>query len=194
MGGRICWEILSDFFETHLYPFHELQDNICYVTVLLWSPRHHSYLCYKLPQLNPYCHLCVIHRDQVLDIILTKLNILEHSTTTVLLIITVLIFQNLNFGRIENLNLHTRAGKIKTLGATLSVAGALTTSLYKGKALHLVHHSFNNTVTAKEVHENYVIGTLMLVGSCISYAIWFIVQVYKHPIDYSLILYSKLMK
>ncbi|KAH7538346.1 WAT1-related protein At1g43650 [Ziziphus jujuba] len=97
--------------------------------------------------------------------------------TNYLNLIPIVTFVLSTVTRIEKLNLHTRAGKIKTLGATLSVAGALTTSLYKGKALHLVHHSFNNTVNVKEVHENYVIGTLMLVGSCISYATWFIVQV-----------------
>lgn len=88
--------------------------------------------------------------------------------------------------RIEKLNLHTRAGKIKTLGAILCVGGALTTSLYKGKAYYIVHRGLNHDINVRNVHENYAIGTLMLVGSCVSYATWFIVQVYKHPI-YTLI-------
>ncbi|KAF3432717.1 hypothetical protein FNV43_RR23819 [Rhamnella rubrinervis] len=79
--------------------------------------------------------------------------------------------------RIEKLNLHTRAGTIKTLGAILCVGGALTTSLYRGKAYYIVHRGFNHAITVKNVHENYGIGTSMLVGSCVSYATWFIVQV-----------------
>ncbi|PON83706.1 Plant-drug/metabolite exporter [Trema orientale] len=78
---------------------------------------------------------------------------------------------------LEKLELHTKAGKVKTIGALLCVAGALTTSLYKGKGLHIGHHHVNSHITAKTSDAHWARGTFMLVGSCLSYSAWFIVQV-----------------
>ncbi|KAL5568059.1 hypothetical protein UlMin_024634 [Ulmus minor] len=77
--------------------------------------------------------------------------------------------------RMEKLRLGTRAGKIKTFGAMLCVGGALTTGLYRGKEFYLGHHIHH--VTKKASHPHMLRGTLMLVGSCISYSTWFITQV-----------------
>ncbi|CAI0376067.1 unnamed protein product [Linum tenue] len=99
--------------------------------------------------------------------------------------------------RIETLGLNTSAGKIKTIGAILCVAGALTACLYKGKTFHLFPHNhrlsdaisaanhagYNNESVANDHHNpgsgssSWVGGTLMLTGSCVSYATWYIVQV-----------------
>jgi len=69
------------------------------------------------------------------------------------------------------------------MGTLLSVGGAMVVSLYKGKALHIwpshliMHH--NSTKEAIGVH-HWLRGTLLLLGSCTSYACWFIVQVHIH--------------
>uniref|UniRef100_A0A2N9E4G4 WAT1-related protein n=1 Tax=Fagus sylvatica TaxID=28930 RepID=A0A2N9E4G4_FAGSY len=78
--------------------------------------------------------------------------------------------------RIEKLGLKTRAGQVKTLGAIFCFAGALTTSLYKGKAFHIGHHSLHSTISLEPSEVHWTRGTFMLVGSCFSYAAWYIVQ------------------
>ncbi|KAM1407602.1 hypothetical protein ACFX2F_002159 [Malus domestica] len=79
--------------------------------------------------------------------------------------------------RIEKLNLQTRAGKIKTLGVIVCVGGAITASLYKGKAFYMCQHSnhpHRYTVNTSDAH--WTRGTFMLAGSCLSYSAWFLVQ------------------
>lgn len=78
----------------------------------------------------------------------------------------------------EKLGLKTWAGKAKTVGAILCVGGALTTSLYKGKAFHLHHHNHHSHTYSTQAHKtNMIRGSLFLVGSCLSYTTWYIVQV-----------------
>lgn len=90
--------------------------------------------------------------------------------------ITKLLF-NLLVCRVEKLGLHALAGKLKALGAIFCVAGALTTSLYKGKAFHLSHHGLHPTAALETSMPHWGRGTFMLLGSCLSYATWYIVQV-----------------
>ncbi|XP_030444303.1 WAT1-related protein At5g64700-like [Syzygium oleosum] len=77
--------------------------------------------------------------------------------------------------RVEPLRLNTRAGKVKTIGALVCVAGALTTIFYQGKSFHINHQRSRSHT--KIIPSNWTRGTLMLVGSCLSYGIWFMVQV-----------------
>ncbi|GMN44272.1 hypothetical protein TIFTF001_013472 [Ficus carica] len=78
----------------------------------------------------------------------------------------------------EKLKQNTRAGQVKTLGALLCVAGALTSSLYKGKEFHIGHHHVNSHIAVKveTPDSHWARGTFLLVGSCLSYSSWFIVQ------------------
>ncbi|KAK4836557.1 hypothetical protein QYF36_024654 [Acer negundo] len=84
---------------------------------------------------------------------------------------------------IEKLKLDTIEGKFKTLGAILCVGGALATSLYKGKdIIHFghpkIHHNSSSTITVNISHRHHwTRGTFMLVGSVMSYASWYMVQV-----------------
>ncbi|KAJ7965212.1 WAT1-related protein [Quillaja saponaria] len=83
----------------------------------------------------------------------------------------------------EKLGLKTWPGRIKTLGAILCVAGALTTSLYKGKGFYIHHHSHDHSHTSAVASKsNWTRGTLFLVGSCLSYSTWYMVQVKVHKI------------
>ncbi|XP_004516641.1 WAT1-related protein At5g64700-like [Cicer arietinum] len=82
--------------------------------------------------------------------------------------------------RMENLKIGTWVGKVKCIGAILCVGGALTTSLYKGKAFYIGHHSLQDAqmVSAVAAHQTHKLrGTLFLVGSCCSYTAWFVIQV-----------------
>ncbi|GMJ06333.1 Usually multiple acids move in and out Transporters 21 [Hibiscus trionum] len=84
--------------------------------------------------------------------------------------------------RMEKLGLGSRAGKIKTVGTIICVGGALTTSLYKGKAFYLGHdhRHFHSPAAAAAMmvsSSHWTRGTFMLVGSCLCYAIWYILQV-----------------
>ncbi|KAK8569754.1 hypothetical protein V6N13_046799 [Hibiscus sabdariffa] len=70
--------------------------------------------------------------------------------------------------RMEKLGLDSKAGKIKTVGTIICVGGALTTSLYKGKAFYLTdrhHHFRSSAAAAMEVSSSqWTRGTFMLVG------------------------------
>ncbi|OIW02510.1 hypothetical protein TanjilG_12824 [Lupinus angustifolius] len=75
----------------------------------------------------------------------------------------------------EKLGLQTWSGKAKAVGAILCVGGAIATSLYKGKDIYIFHgyHTHTNVVA----HKTYMLGgTFFLVGSCLSYTAWFIIQ------------------
>jgi hypothetical protein len=87
-------------------------------------------------------------------------------------------FNFLMVSSVEKLRLRTFAGKLKVLGAIFCVAGALTTSLYRGKAFHLSHQGPHGaSAVLKTSKPHWGRGTFMLVGSCLSYATWYIVQV-----------------
>ncbi|XP_060963596.1 WAT1-related protein At5g64700-like isoform X2 [Cannabis sativa] len=86
--------------------------------------------------------------------------------------------------KLERLNLDTKGGKVKCIGALMCVGGALTTSLYKGKAYYIIshHHHHDHTTNHSHIipnttHTNWPLGTLMLVGSCFCYSTWFLIQV-----------------
>ncbi|XP_022722641.1 WAT1-related protein At1g43650-like isoform X1 [Durio zibethinus] len=99
-------------------------------------------------------------------------------STNFLNIIPIVTFVFSIVFRMEKLGLGSRAGKIKTVGAILCVGGALTTSLYKGKAFYLSHDHHIHTPAATDVSEtHWTRGTFMLVGSCLCYATWYILQV-----------------
>jgi drug/metabolite transporter (DMT)-like permease len=83
--------------------------------------------------------------------------------------------------RAERLSLAGWPGRTKLLGAAAGVAGTMVVSLCKGTHLHLPHLRVSLSHGAKPVtsvhgSQNMVVGTLFLVGSCVSYALWFVVQ------------------
>ncbi|KAK1645870.1 hypothetical protein QYE76_063675 [Lolium multiflorum] len=83
--------------------------------------------------------------------------------------------------RAERLSLACWPGRTKLLGAAVGVAGTMVVSLCKGTHLLLPHLRVSHSHGAKpvtSVHggQNMVVGTLFLVSSCVSYALWFVVQ------------------
>jgi len=81
--------------------------------------------------------------------------------------------------RMERVGFGRWASKVKTIGATLCVGGALTTSLYKGNEFYigLSSHHIHTATTVDSSKTHMLRGTLFLLASCFSYTAWFIVQV-----------------
>ncbi|XP_024017071.1 WAT1-related protein At3g30340-like [Morus notabilis] len=79
----------------------------------------------------------------------------------------------------KKLGLRTKQRKIKTFGVLLSLVGALVASLYKGKELYIVYHNQHRdsqTATNQNSHTHWTCGTILIIASCLSRALWFIVQ------------------
>ncbi|TYG93911.1 hypothetical protein ES288_A11G148700v1 [Gossypium darwinii] len=92
--------------------------------------------------------------------------------------------------RLEVVNVKNPRGMAKILGTLISLAGVTTITLYKGPAVqrlsaaivHINRHSGS-------VHENWVKGPILTVASCITWAIWYILQAItlkKYPTQVSL--------
>lgn len=82
----------------------------------------------------------------------------------------------------ERLGWKTSSGAAKIMGTALGVGGAMLLTFYKGVDLNLwktnvnllngQHHSSH-----VQNSSNRVMGSLLAIGSCISYSIWLIIQV-----------------
>ncbi|CAK9324298.1 unnamed protein product [Citrullus colocynthis] len=109
--------------------------------------------------------------------------------TNFLNLIPVVTFVISSILRMEKVRLKRRTGQVTVVGAILCVGGALITSLYKGKGFHIGHHHHVNNNSNNNNNNNglksnmeaggrhWGRGTLLLIGSCFSYATWFVVQV-----------------
>ncbi|XP_047948470.1 WAT1-related protein At4g08300-like [Salvia hispanica] len=92
--------------------------------------------------------------------------------------------------RLEVVNIRSPRGIAKILGTGVSLAGVMTMTLYKGGSLRkigdaLIHINGSTSV----VHENWLKGSLLVVASCITWSIWYIMQAYtlkRYPAQLSL--------
>ncbi|KAJ4787158.1 WAT1-related protein [Rhynchospora pubera] len=81
--------------------------------------------------------------------------------------------------RMETLRLCTPPGSAKFIGALICFGGTMLVSLYKGRPLHLWptvigrHHQVLQQNISR-THQVY--GTILLVGSCFSFACWYLLQ------------------
>lgn len=93
--------------------------------------------------------------------------------------------------RMENLSIGTYAGKAKVVGTILGIGGAMLFTFYKGIQIHiwstnvnlLNDHSHQNShaQAPSSVHKDFgslLLGSVVSLGSCTSYAIWLIIQVF----------------
>ncbi|VAH72375.1 unnamed protein product [Triticum turgidum subsp. durum] len=85
----------------------------------------------------------------------------------------------------ERISLGTWPGRMKLLAAVVGVAGTMVVSLCKGPLLpisHLrpsyAHAHASPPAPASVIHGGHdmAVGTLFMCGSCVSYALWFVVQ------------------
>ncbi|XP_061364552.1 WAT1-related protein At1g68170-like [Gastrolobium bilobum] len=86
-----------------------------------------------------------------------------------------------SFG-LERLNLRTRAGKAKILGTLTGIGGAMVLTFVKGVEIkmgsfhvNLLHHQ-NGAYHHASAGGKTILGALCVLASCISYALWLIIQ------------------
>lgn len=84
--------------------------------------------------------------------------------------------------RLEKLGFRTNIGKVKALGITVGIGGAMLISFYRGLELKFwsinIHlPKMNNSQQKHDGSNNYILGFVCASGSCISYALWLIIQV-----------------
>uniref|UniRef100_A0A2P2KF24 WAT1-related protein n=1 Tax=Rhizophora mucronata TaxID=61149 RepID=A0A2P2KF24_RHIMU len=79
--------------------------------------------------------------------------------------------------RLEVIDLKNCHGIAKILGTLLSLAGVMTITLYKGPRVQsLLGAPFH--IRSNPVQKNWMMGSLLVVASCISWSIYFILQTY----------------
>lgn len=78
----------------------------------------------------------------------------------------------------EIVNVRSPRGIAKILGTVVSLAGVTTMTLYKGPALKNIGHALiHMRGSTAVVQENWLKGSLLTVVSCITWSIWYIMQV-----------------
>ncbi|PKA51698.1 WAT1-related protein [Apostasia shenzhenica] len=98
--------------------------------------------------------------------------------------------------RLESLRIRSSSGKAKLLGTLIGVSGAMILTFFKGKELNLStsinllkpHSSSAAGVPPQYEPGNRVLGSIMAIASCFSYAIWLIIQakmIQAYPCHYS---------
>ncbi|KAH0465544.1 hypothetical protein IEQ34_005647 [Dendrobium chrysotoxum] len=87
--------------------------------------------------------------------------------------------------RLEHLRIRTKTGQAKILGTLVGVFGATILTFLKGKEINLPtnvnllksHSNGGNQMAAqRQEYGNRVMGSIMSLGSCFSYAFWLIIQ------------------
>ncbi|KAL6653038.1 hypothetical protein ACP70R_011963 [Stipagrostis hirtigluma subsp. patula] len=81
--------------------------------------------------------------------------------------------------RKEPLNMKSLVGNIKVIGTLVCVGGTLVISLYKGKVLHLWPTNiigYHPKQTGASFGHHHTRGTILLITSCLSLAVWYTVQ------------------
>nr|XP_020191543.1 WAT1-related protein At5g64700-like [Aegilops tauschii subsp. strangulata] len=85
----------------------------------------------------------------------------------------------------ERISLGTWPGRMKLVGTAVGVAGTMVVSLCKGPHLPLPHLRLSNAhahasapapASVIQGGHDMAVGTLFMCGSCVSYALWFVVQ------------------
>ncbi|OMP09742.1 Drug/metabolite transporter [Corchorus olitorius] len=98
--------------------------------------------------------------------------------------------------RMEIVDVKNPRGIAKILGTLISLAGVMTITLYKGPALQSLWGALIH-IKRLSVHEkNWVKGSILTVASCISWAIWYILQattLKKYPAQVSLATWMNLI-
>ena len=79
--------------------------------------------------------------------------------------------------RLEVVDVKKGRGVAKVFGTVLSLIGALIMTLYKGHTIESLRGAPFH-VRGNFVHNNWIKGSLLAGASCISWSLWFILQVY----------------
>ncbi|RDX71874.1 WAT1-related protein [Mucuna pruriens] len=93
--------------------------------------------------------------------------------------------------RLETVNLRKFHSLAKVIGTVITVSGAMVMTLYKGPAFQIIkgagainNHSNASDSTTEPSNQHWILGPVMLISSCASWAGFFILQ--KYPAELSL--------
>ncbi|XP_057830221.1 WAT1-related protein At5g07050 isoform X2 [Cryptomeria japonica] len=80
--------------------------------------------------------------------------------------------------RLERVGIRTSAGQAKVLGTIVCVGGAMFMTVYKGMAIQLwtTHIHVSEGQANASQPKDWIKGSLLIVGSCIFWSSWFIMQ------------------
>ncbi|CAN0892577.1 WAT1-related protein At4g08300 [Linum grandiflorum] len=104
--------------------------------------------------------------------------------------------------RLESVNLKKFSSVAKIIGTVITVSGAMVMTLYKGPILEFLTPSSSSGSHSLSAHnatdgeENWILGPLFLLGSCIGWSAFFILQSYTlrlYPAELSLTAWICLM-
>ncbi|KAF2320452.1 hypothetical protein GH714_027546 [Hevea brasiliensis] len=90
--------------------------------------------------------------------------------------------------RLEVVDVRNPCGIAKILGTLISLAGALTLTFYKGPQVQSLPGA-PILIRSNPAQQNWIKGSFLLASSCITWSVWFIMQVYtlkKYPAQLSL--------
>lgn len=97
--------------------------------------------------------------------------------------------------RIEKLQLNSPPGIAKVLGTLTGIGGAMLLTFYKGPELptwdtgvNLLELTATHHHGPASTHHNSILGVILSLGSCVTYALWLIVQskaVEQYPCPYT---------
>lgn len=96
-------------------------------------------------------------------------------TSYILSLVLKNTFSILILRRLEALDVRNPRGIAKILGTLISLAGVITMTFYKGPAIQ----SFLGTSkhTTNSTHKSWTKGSILIIASCITWSIWYIMQV-----------------
>jgi len=81
----------------------------------------------------------------------------------------------------ENLSLHSKAGKAKAIGTLIAISGAMTTSFYKGPTIKyptkFILYEGEGASSFQKTGHNQGLSILLALGSCLSSSTASIIQV-----------------
>ena len=87
------------------------------------------------------------------------------------------------YDRLEKLGFGTMTGKAKVLGTLIGIGGAMLLTFYKGVQINmgsthldLLNHGSHRAASSHPGSANHLLGALLALGSCISYALWLNIQ------------------
>lgn len=88
----------------------------------------------------------------------------------------------------EKLKIKERVGQAKVFGTCICVGGAMVLSFYHGPVLHVpqagIHWKLvEGTSEGSSGHKSSFLGPLLVIGSCVSWAFWLMVQARFHEIS-----------
>ncbi|KAF5200202.1 Wat1-related protein [Thalictrum thalictroides] len=111
---------------------------------------------------------------------------LKYSTPTIAsalnnLLPAITFVMALPFG-METVGIKRKSGQAKIIGTALCIGGAMLMSFYKGSLVNIgessIHWRYAENIRQRNSsnEENTFLGPLLIVGSCVAWAGWFIVQ------------------